>query len=116
MREWTEHLWTKPGDRIGRWRPLHGVRWDPPKGSWTRKEGLLVKNEIQWDLYFHKRADFNYEVLFGKLVNHPFVDNCNYEKEKSKGEMKKCKGGEWKMCPNDHLLGRWRVLWPAIFK
>jgi hypothetical protein len=67
-------------------------------------------------LYFHKRADFNYEVLFEKLVNHPFVDNCNYEKEKSKGEMKKCKGGEWKMCPNDHLLGRWRVLWPAIFK
>ena len=68
MEEWTSHLLPAEGDRIGRWRPLHGVRWDPPKGSWTRKEGLLVKNEIQWDLYFHKRADFNIEArsLFGK--------------------------------------------------
>ena len=103
MREWSRHLRTRPGDKIGHWRPLLPVLWDPVKGSWTRQEGLLVKNDIQLDLYFHKRPGFNHEVLFDKLVDHPFVDNCAYEKEKSTGGVKQVKGGKWQMCYNDHL-------------
>jgi len=106
MKAWAEHLGVKPGDRIGRWRvrPLTEVIWDPPAAkSWERAEGVLVKNGIQLDLYFHKRQEFDYEVLFARLLDHPFVDNCRYEKEKPKGQMVKAKGGGERYAHNDHL-------------
>ena len=102
MEEWAENLWEV--DRIGRWRPLHDMLWDPPKGSWRREEGLLVKNGIEWDLFFHQRADFDYKVMAAKLSEHPFVNDCNFEKEKTKWEHKLSAVGDvWKWCANDHL-------------
>ena len=55
-------------------------------------------------MFFQQRADFDYEVMAAQLSEHPYVNDCNFEKEKSKWENKLSAVGDvWKWCANDHL-------------
>ena len=87
---WAEHYGSLPvhGDRVvGRWRPLADTLWNPSAG-WEKKAHLLVLNGKQWNLYFHENVNPDHELIGrkiwhklvgGKLMNHPFV--CNWEFE-----------------------------------